>query len=121
MQQCLRQLWFFSAIHDCELRARHIPGDHNLFVDALSSWHIHSSQAKFSELPIELGISYSFHKLRKDFSYFDVDRHFNFGRSFLLGSPAHVPSLDVFTQRLLHLAFAESTHRIITSHRERVY
>ena len=50
MQQCLRRLWFFSAIHDCELRAPHIPGDHNLFVDALSSWHIPSSQAKFSEL-----------------------------------------------------------------------
>lgn len=69
MQQCLRQLWFISAIHDCELRARHIPGNHNLFVDALSSWHIPSSQAKFAELPIELGISYSFHKLRRIFVF----------------------------------------------------
>ena len=37
--------------------------------------------------------------------------------SFLsLGSHAYVPFLDVFTQRLLHHAFAESTHRNIKSY-----
>ena len=35
IQRCLRQLWFISALHDSELHARHIPGDHNLFADAL--------------------------------------------------------------------------------------
>ena len=63
MQQCLRQLWFISAIHDCELRARHIPGDHNLFVDALSGWHIPSSQAKFAELPDQLFLSQATQRL----------------------------------------------------------
>ena len=50
MQRCLQQLCFISAPHDFELHARHIPGDHNLFSDALSRWHIFSYQAKLLEL-----------------------------------------------------------------------
>ena len=73
MKRCLRQLWFISALHDFELRARHISGDHNFFADSLSRWHISSYQAKFLELSTELGISYSFQQLPRDFTYFDVD------------------------------------------------
>ena len=73
MQQCLQQLWFISALHDFELHARNIPGDHNLSADALSLWHILSYQAKILELSTELGISYSFQQLPRDFTYFDVD------------------------------------------------
>ena len=116
MQRCLQQLWFISTLHDFELHARHIPGDHNLFADALSRWHISSHQAKILELSTGLGISYSFQQLPGDFTYFDVDWHSTFTRSFLLGSHAHVPFWDVFTQRLLHHAFAESTHRNIKSY-----
>ena len=63
MQRCLQQLWFISALHDFELHARHIPGDHYLFADSLSRWHIFSYQAKILELSTELGISYSFQQL----------------------------------------------------------
>ena len=73
MQRCLQQLWFISALHDFELHVRHIPGDHNLFADALSRWHIFSYQAKILELSTELGISYSFQQLPRYFTYFDVD------------------------------------------------
>ena len=73
MQRCLQQLCFISAPHDFELHARHIPGDHNLFSDALSRWHIFSYQAKLLELSTELEISYSFQQLPRDFTYFDVD------------------------------------------------
>ena len=73
MHRCLRQLWFISGLHDLELHARHIPGDRNLFADALSRWHISSHQAKILELSTELGMSYSFQQLPRDFTYFDVD------------------------------------------------
>ena len=73
MQRCLRQVWFISALHDFELHARHIPGDQNLFADALSRWHISSYQAKILELSTELRISCSFQQLPRDFTYFDVD------------------------------------------------
>lgn len=73
MQRCLQQLWFISALHDFELHARHIPGDHNLFADALSRWHIFSYKAKILELSTELGISYCFQQLSRYVTYFDVD------------------------------------------------
>ena len=38
-----------------------------------------------------------------------------FFRSFS-GSAISIPTLDAFAQRLLHLAFADSTHRNIQSH-----
>ena len=34
MQRCLRELWFLSAINDFDIRAWHIPGEHNSLADA---------------------------------------------------------------------------------------
>ena len=74
----------------------HIPGHHNLFAGALNRYPIPSHHAKFASLSKKLRNSYFSHQLPGDFIYFDVDWHFNFTRTFLLGSHAHVPSLDVY-------------------------
>ena len=74
----------------------HIPGHHNLFADALNRYHIPSHHAKFASLSKKLRNSYFSHQLPGDFIYFDVDWHFNFTRTFLLGFHAHVPSLVVY-------------------------
>ena len=34
MQSCLRELWFLSAINNFDIRAWHIPGEHNSLADA---------------------------------------------------------------------------------------
>ena len=38
-QRCLRQMWFTTALFDFEVRALHVPGRHDQFVDYLSRWH----------------------------------------------------------------------------------
>lgn len=39
MQRCLRRLWLDASVHDFEIRAEHIPGQHNVLADCLSRWH----------------------------------------------------------------------------------
>ena len=133
MQRCLRQLWFTSALHDVDLGVRHIPGEHNTLADALSRWDNTSSQSQFAQATTALGISYVFEELPGDFCYFDVVWYFfafvivffwlvssfqSFRHlSFLFsGNFTNVSSLDAFAQRLVHLAFAASTHKNIKSH-----
>ena len=43
MQRCLRQLWFTAALFDFEVRALHVTGKHNQFVDCLSRRHSDTS------------------------------------------------------------------------------
>jgi len=46
MQRCLRQLWFTASLHDFEIRASFIPGDHNTLADALSRWQLNSKSQR---------------------------------------------------------------------------
>ena len=73
MQRCLRELWFLSALHDFDIRTRHIPGEHNLLADALSRWDDPAYQVHFAKTSQELGISYVFDQIPGDFLFFDVD------------------------------------------------
>ena len=73
MQRCLRELWFLSALHDFDIRARHIPGEHNSLADALSRWDDPAYQVHFAQTSQELGISYVFDQIPGDFNFFDVD------------------------------------------------
>lgn len=73
MQRCLRELWFLSALHDFDIRTRHIPGEHNLLADALSRWDDPAYQVHFAKTSQELGISYVFHQIPGDFIFYDVD------------------------------------------------
>ena len=73
MQRCLRELWFLSALHDFDIRARHIPGEHNSLADALSRWDDPAYQVHFAKTSHELGISYVFDQIPGDFIFFDVD------------------------------------------------
>jgi len=43
MQALLRELCYFTAVHDCEIYARHIPGIQNRVPDMLSRWEISKS------------------------------------------------------------------------------
>ena len=72
MQWCLGQLWFTSALHDVDLRVRLILGEHNTLAYALSCWHNTSSQTRFAQAAIALGISYIFEEIPGDFCYFDL-------------------------------------------------
>ena len=61
MQRCLRQLWFTSSLHDFEIRASFVPGDHNFLPDALSRWHLHQKhQRHFYVYCRELALKYTF-------------------------------------------------------------
>lgn len=51
MQRCLRELWFLSALHDFDIRARHIPGEHNSLADTLSRWDL-TLRIKFTLLKL---------------------------------------------------------------------
>ena len=73
MQHCLRELWFLSALHEFDIRARHIPGEHNLLADALSRWDDPGYQVHFAKTSQELGISDIFDQIPRDFIFFDVD------------------------------------------------
>jgi hypothetical protein len=41
LQACLREIVWWAAKHEFELRARHIAGNCNRAADALSRWHLH--------------------------------------------------------------------------------
>ena len=69
--QCLRQLWFTAAVHDCELTARHIPDVHNVLADALGCWHTDSSyQELFHVSASSLHRQYTFKTVPCDFLTF---------------------------------------------------
>ena len=48
--------------------------------------------------------------------HFQLVSHLHFFFRSFSGSAISIPTLDAFAQRLLHLAFADSTHRNIQSH-----
>ena len=61
MQRCLRRLWFTPSLHDFEVRASFVPGDHNFLPDALSRWHLHQKhQRNFYVYCRELALKYTF-------------------------------------------------------------
>ena len=61
MQRCLRQLWFTASLHDFEVRASFVPGDHNFLPDALSRWHLNQKhQRNFYVYCRELALKYTF-------------------------------------------------------------
>lgn len=61
MQRCLRQLWFTASLHDFEIRASFVPGDHNFLPDALSRWHLHPKhQRDFNFYCRELALRHTF-------------------------------------------------------------
>lgn len=73
MQRCLRQLWFTASLHDFEIRASFIPGDHNTLADALSRWQLNSkSQRDFYFYCSKLGIQYSFIEVPEHLLRFQV-------------------------------------------------
>jgi hypothetical protein len=73
MQRCLRQLWFTAALHDFEVRARHIPGEHNTFADCLSRWDSGPSYRKtFHEAARKVDIEFTFHEVSADCLQFQV-------------------------------------------------
>ena len=43
LQDCLREVVYWTAKFECHLRAIHIPGDHNRVADSLSRWHLDNS------------------------------------------------------------------------------
>ena len=59
MLRCLRQLWFTSALHDVDLRVRHIPGEHNTLADALSRWDNTSSQTLPKRPQLSVSVTFS--------------------------------------------------------------
>ena len=73
MQRCLRQLWFTASLHDFEIRASFVPGDHNFLPDALSRWHLHSKhQRDFNFYCRELALTYTFIDLPEQLFSFQV-------------------------------------------------
>lgn len=58
MQACLREVSWFAAQHEFEIRASHIEGESNRIPDHLSRWHLDSShEKKFYELTEGMSIS----------------------------------------------------------------
>lgn len=75
MQRCLRQLWFTASLHDFEIRASFIPGDHNTLADALSRWQLtgnSKSQRDFYFYRSKVGIQYSFIEVPEHLLRFQV-------------------------------------------------
>ncbi|XP_033730957.1 uncharacterized protein LOC117320473 [Pecten maximus] len=65
MQGCLREICFHAAIHEFELRARHIEGELNRIPDHLSRWHLDPSQeGMFHELT--RGMEVTFHPIEEE-------------------------------------------------------
>lgn len=61
MQLCLREIWFLTARHDIDIRAKHIPGLENSIADHLSRWHLSPShQQRFAELTAGFPTTYIF-------------------------------------------------------------
>lgn len=54
MQNCLRELCFIAAIHQFEIRAKHILGEENRLADYLSRWHTHTKFSKLFSSAIDL-------------------------------------------------------------------
>ena len=42
---CLSEIWFLAAVHEFEIRARHLSSSQNRGADLLSCWHLNSSFA----------------------------------------------------------------------------
>lgn len=73
MQRCLRQLWFTAALYDFEVRARHIPGDHNILADCLSRWDSGPGYRNlFNATAQALDVEFVFLQVNKDFLDFQV-------------------------------------------------
>ena len=55
------QLRFTASLHDFEVRASFVPGDHNFLPDTLSRWHLHQKhQRHFYVYCRELALEYTF-------------------------------------------------------------
>ena len=39
---CVRNVWYFSALHNVQLHVKHIAGINNIYADILSRWHTYS-------------------------------------------------------------------------------
>ena len=61
MQQCLCQLWLTTSLHDCEIRASFIPGEHNSLADYLSRWNLDIKYSRdFDSFCKQLGLRFTF-------------------------------------------------------------
>ena len=61
LQGCLCQLWFTASLHDLEIQASFIPGEHNVLADALSRWNLDNSyHSDFDSYCTQFGLQYTF-------------------------------------------------------------
>ena len=42
LMACVRNVWYFSALHNVQLQVKHIAGINNVYADILSRWHTYS-------------------------------------------------------------------------------
>lgn len=124
MQHCLRKLWFTASLHNFEICAFIVPGDHNFLPDTLSRWHLHlQHRHDFNFYCRELALStllltclnnsYVFrYRSWPFFCSLDVNYYF----SVILGPYPRIVVIDQLKDHITSLAFAESTQKNMQSH-----
>ena len=69
MQKCLREIIFFAALNEFEIKAVHISGVDNRIADHLSRWHLNESHRKtFEDITKEVTL-YNSVVQGKDFTF----------------------------------------------------